>query len=74
MTCLKHQVFTGDLFTGKPYDTSMQCCGLTTITYELAEGCLMNPSSSNLDFSVVQRQKDIYKLFSSELLDDEGSQ
>ena len=33
----------------------------------------MNPSSLDNDFSAVQRQKDMYKLFGSELIDDEGS-
>jgi hypothetical protein len=33
----------------------------------------MNPSSLNIDFSAVQRHKDMYKLFGSELYYDEGS-
>ena len=33
----------------------------------------MNPSSLNIDFSAVQRQKYMYKLFGSELTKDEGS-
>ncbi len=33
----------------------------------------MNPSSLDLFFSAVQRQKDMHKLFSSMLFDDEGS-
>jgi len=33
----------------------------------------MNPSSSGMDISVEQWQKDKYKLFGSALFDDEGS-
>ena len=33
----------------------------------------MNPSSLDIDLSVVQRQKDMYKWFDSELTEDEGS-
>jgi hypothetical protein len=33
----------------------------------------MNPSSLDVDLPVVQRQKNIYKLFVSELYYDEGS-
>jgi hypothetical protein len=33
----------------------------------------MNPSSLENDFSAVQSQKDMYKLFASELYYDEGS-
>ncbi len=33
----------------------------------------MNPSSLGIDISAVQRQKDMYKWFDSELTDDEGS-
>ena len=33
----------------------------------------MNPSSLNIDFSAVQIQKDMYKMFGSEPLADEGS-
>ncbi len=33
----------------------------------------MNPSSLDIDFSAVQRQKDMYKCAGSELFDDEGS-
>ncbi len=32
----------------------------------------MNPSSLEIDILAVQRQKDMYKLFDSELFDDEG--
>jgi hypothetical protein len=35
--------------------------------------CEMNPSSLEIDVSAVHRQKDIYKLFGSELDEDEGS-
>lgn len=41
ITCLKHQVLTGGLFAGKSYIAFIQRCELTTITYKLAEGCLM---------------------------------
>ena len=34
---------------------------------------LVNPSSLGIDISVAQRQKEMYKLFGSELFDDEGS-
>jgi hypothetical protein len=33
----------------------------------------MNPSSLDIDLSAVQRQKDMYKWFDSELTEDEGS-
>ncbi len=33
----------------------------------------MNPSSLIIDFSAVQRQKDMHKWFDSELTEDEGS-
>jgi len=32
----------------------------------------MNPSSLGIDLSSVQRQKEMYKLFGSELYNDEG--
>ena len=33
----------------------------------------MNPSSLGIEISVVQSQKDMYKLYGSELTEDEGS-